>query len=99
MKLIRIMIIFLVVVTALVLAVILYMRQEKFGQIPKGERFERIKKSPNFNDDIFKNLNHTPQMTNESGFWQMTKEYLSAKNKKPINVIPSNGANPPAKSR
>lgn len=89
MKLFRIMIIFLVVIATFILLVTLYMRQEKFGQIPKGERLERIKNSPHFIEGVFKNLNHTPQMTNENGFWQMTKEYFSAKNKKPKNEIPT----------
>jgi L-ascorbate metabolism protein UlaG (beta-lactamase superfamily) len=83
------MIIFFAVIATLVLLITLYMKQEKFGQIPKGERLERIKNSPNFNSGSFKNLNYTPQMTNESGFWQMIKEYFSAQNKKPLNIIPS----------
>lgn len=83
------MIIFLAVIATIFLVITLYMKQEKFGQIPKGERLERINKSPHFKDGSFKNLNYTPQMTNESGFWQMTKEYFSAKNKKPLNAIPS----------
>lgn len=71
------------------IAVFLFMQQPKFGKIPDGERLERIKKSPHFKDGIFKNLNHTPQMTNESGFFSILKEYFSAKDKKPIQKIPS----------
>jgi len=71
------------------LVVTLFMRQPKFGGIPKGERLERIKKSLHYRDGKFRNLNHTPHITNEKGFWQMTKEYFTAKNKKPSNRIPT----------
>ena len=89
MKIKRIMIITLVVTTVLFLTVILYTKQEKFGGIPKGERLERLKKSPNYRDGTFKNLNYTPQLSNDNGFLHMFKEYFSAKNKKPENPLPS----------
>jgi len=81
--------IFFAIVALLALTIAAYMRLPKFGSIPKGERLERIKKSPHFQDGIFKNLSETPQMTNEKGFWQMTKEYFAAKDKKPPAKIPS----------
>lgn len=89
MKLKRIMISSFLAVVLFTLVVAVFMRQAKFGKIPGGERLERIKESPHFKEGIFKNLNHTPQITNEKGFWQMTKDYFSAKNKKPPGVIPS----------
>ncbi len=84
----RIMIVLLSVVVLFSIAD-MYMKLPKFGQIPSGQHLERIQKSPHFKDGIFQNLNHTPQMTNEKGFWQMTKEYFSATNKKPSVSIPS----------
>lgn len=82
----------IVIPSAIVLfafAVFMYMKLPKFGKIPVGQRLERIQKSPHFKDGIFLNLNHTPQMTNEKGFWQMMKEYFSATNKIPSAPIPS----------
>jgi L-ascorbate metabolism protein UlaG (beta-lactamase superfamily) len=89
MKLKRIMIVFLSVLVLLVVVVFVFMQQPKFGKIPTGERLERIQKSPHYIDGTFRNLNHTPQMTNESGFFSMMKEYFSATNKKPLSPIPS----------
>ncbi len=83
------MIIFGSVIVFLVLLVTLFMQQAKFGKIPAGARLERIKKSPHFKDGEFKNLNPTQQITSENGFFQMLKEYFSAKNKKPLQIIPS----------
>jgi len=77
------------IVLLLSAAVFMFMQHPKFGKIPSGERLERIKKSPHFVDGTFRNLNNTPQMTGDLGFFQMMKEYFSSKNKKPINKIPS----------
>jgi len=79
-------IILLVVVIALVVAIT---NQNKFGRIPKGERLERIKKSPNFIEGKFQNLSETPQMSEDARFSTMIKELLFSKNKKPKNSIPS----------
>lgn len=89
MKLKRIMIFTLSIVVLFSIAVIVFMQQPKFGKIPGGARLERIQKSPHFIDGKFRNLNHTPQMTNEKGFGQMMREYFSAENKKPMDTIPS----------
>lgn len=75
------------IVVLLGIAIFVFMQQPKFGKIPRGERLERIQKSPHFRDGEFKNLNRTPQMTNEGGVRQMMKEFFSAENKKPKNVI------------
>ncbi len=78
-----------VVVLLLIALVLAYIKLPKFGRIPEGERLERIRRSPHFQDGYFKNLSETPQMTNEGGFWDMTKEYFNATNKKPPQKIPS----------
>lgn len=81
--------IFFAIVVFLVLSTVAYVSLPKFGSIPKGERLERIQKSPHFHGGIFKNLSETLQMTNEKGFLQMIKESFSARNKKPPVIIPS----------
>jgi L-ascorbate metabolism protein UlaG (beta-lactamase superfamily) len=83
------MIIAFLIVLILCLAVILFFRQPKFGTIPNGQRLERIRNSLHYRNGKFRNLSNTPQITNDKGFGQMTKEYFSAKNKKPEIVIPT----------
>ncbi len=68
---------------------IIVLQHPKFGKNPKGERLERIKNSPHYREGNFQNLHTTPQLTNESGFFSMFKDHISAKNKKPANEIPS----------
>ena len=85
--------IIIVVLIVWALCIFAYMKLPKFGSLPKGKRLERIKQSPHFKDGAFKNLSETPQMTNEDGFWQMTKEYFSATNKKPPGKMPSEKTN------
>ena len=88
-NLIRIMTIILSVIALFFLIVFLFMRQPKFGENPTGKRLERIQKSPNFKEGNFQNLNKTPQMTGDKGFFGMMNDYFSAKNKKPGSAIPS----------
>ena len=67
------------------------MRQAKFGKLATGARLERIKKSPNFRDGKFQNLNVTPQLTEGYGYGQIFYEYFFDRNKRrvPGDVIPS----------
>lgn len=83
------MTIILSVIALFFLIVFLFMRQPKFGENPTGKRLERIQKSPNFKEGNFQNLNKTPQMTGDKGFFGMMNDYFSAKNKKPGSAIPS----------
>jgi len=85
------MIIALLIITILVATVYLFMQQPQFGKIPSGERLERIKKSPNYKDGAFQNLNHTPDLTEGATFLSVMKEFLFSKNeaKKPNQLVPS----------
>ncbi len=51
-----------IVMGALLLVVLLYIRQDKFGKNPAGPRLERITQSPNFKNGKFQNLSKTPTL-------------------------------------
>lgn len=57
------MIFILSVVVLLTITVFLYIRQDKFGKAPSGDRLERIKQSPNYRDGRFQNVHYTPDLT------------------------------------
>lgn len=42
--------------------IFLYMRKEKFGKMPGGERLSKLKLSPNYKNGAFQNINPTPQL-------------------------------------
>ncbi|MEP7377592.1 MAG: MBL fold metallo-hydrolase [Chitinophagaceae bacterium] len=75
----------------LVIFVYAFMQQSLFGKIPAGERLERIKKSPNYKNDSFNNLSHTPQLTEGASFYSVMKEFLFRKSKEvlPAGILPS----------
>jgi L-ascorbate metabolism protein UlaG (beta-lactamase superfamily) len=67
------------------------MRQSKFGKTPSRKRLEVMKKSPNFENGRFKNLNHTPQLTEGHTILGVTYEFLFKKTPRriPVDTIPS----------
>lgn len=68
-----------------------FVQQSKFGNLPKGERLERIKKSPNYKDGEFKNIENTPPLTEGHGFVSILYDWLLVKRKRqsPEDSIPS----------
>ena len=58
------------------LATTLILRQDKFGKLPKGKRLERIKKSPNYRDGEFQNINHTPALSEDATYFGLMKGFL-----------------------
>ena len=68
-KIIRSMIVFLAVAALLVAAIALFMNRPEFGRAPRGERLERIRRSPNYRDGAFRNRHATPQLTSGKGWW------------------------------
>ncbi len=57
----------------------LLLGQSKFGQNPKGERLERVKKSPNYYNGEFKNLNETPVLTSDKSRLQVMMDFMFRK--------------------
>ena len=83
------MITFIAVAVFLVVGINVFMRLQKFGKLPEGERKARIEKSPNYKNGAFTNLNITPQITGEGGFLKIMKDMFSAKNRRPHDIVPS----------
>lgn len=83
------MLTFVAISVFLIVGINLFVRLPKFGKRPDGERKTRIEKSPNYKEGAFKNLNFTPQMTGEGGFVKIMKDIFNAKNRRPVDSIPS----------
>jgi L-ascorbate metabolism protein UlaG (beta-lactamase superfamily) len=81
----------LVIIAALVLAVYVFMQQEKFGGTPAGTRLELIQRSPNFKNGKFQNQSHTPSLTEDATYSSVMKEFFFTKRerKKPAQPLPS----------
>jgi L-ascorbate metabolism protein UlaG (beta-lactamase superfamily) len=81
----------LAVIGVLFVATILYMRQDKFGKAPQGDRLEAMKKSSNFKKGKFENINLTPDLTNGHTMLDVmyTQFFNAASRRTPVDVIPS----------
>lgn len=58
---------------------VLFMNQSSFGRIPRGERLERIRQSPNYKDGEFKNLHETQLMTSGKGRFRSMWDFIFKK--------------------
>ncbi len=73
-------------------APIAFVNQSKFGKTPKGERLEKMQKSPNYTNKSFQNIHPTPTLTEDSNHFAMLTEFILNKNKTrriPQNPIPA----------
>lgn len=70
---------------------ILIMQQSKFGKLPSGKRFERIKESPNYKNGAFRNRSLTPVFSNGASYLSISKEMLFGKKERvtPTDGLPS----------
>ena len=61
------------IIISITIAGIVFLHQPSFGRLPKGERLERIKRSPNYREGEFRNIDTTILMTSHksrpSGIW------------------------------
>ncbi|MFV0592453.1 MAG: MBL fold metallo-hydrolase [Draconibacterium sp.] len=71
----------IIIAIVLVIAVttVIILNQPSFGQLPKGERLERIKKSPNYRDREFQNLSKTVTITSDKNMFQVMMGFLFRK--------------------
>ena len=67
-----------------------FLAQPSFGRNPSGERLERIRRSPNYRDGMFRNQMATPVMTDRKSRWQALWEFVFADRKglRPETVLP-----------
>ncbi|MBL7864890.1 MAG: MBL fold metallo-hydrolase [Cyclobacteriaceae bacterium] len=67
-----------------------YMKQEKFGQAPGEKRVAAFSASPNFKDNIFQNLETTPELVDGRAFDVMfTYFFKTFPRVRPVDTIPS----------
>lgn len=85
------MLLTLIILLVFVVGINLFMRQEQFGKRPTGMRLELIKNSPNYKNNAFQNLSHTPSLTEGVSMYAVLKEFVFSKNefKKPSQNIPT----------
>ena len=69
-----------VIVACVILAVaaagVIFINQPSFGRLPRGERLERIKRSPHYRDGAFHNIQNTLFMTSDKGRWESMWDFL-----------------------
>ena len=61
----------IVLIALLLVAGALFLRQEKLGASPSGERLKRIRQSPQYRDGKFRNLTETPLLSEGHGWWDV----------------------------
>lgn len=85
------MILTIIILTSFALAIYVFMQQAQFGKRPTGKRLELLKKSPNYRNNSFQNLSHTPDLTEGVSIFSVLKEFLFNNNKlkKPSQKIPT----------
>ena len=81
----------LIIVLAIATTVFLFMQQPIFGSRSKGRRLERIKKSANFRNGRFQNIEHTPNFGEGFTPKKVMWDFLTQKvpNKRPKQTLPS----------
>lgn len=81
----------LILIIVCIATVVAFMQQTKFGKLPAGNRFEAIKKSPNFKNGSFQNQSITPSLTEGASFLSILKEFVfgDKKRRSPADEIPS----------
>lgn len=67
----------------------LFTKHPKFGKLPSGARKQRIQNSNNFRNNSFQNLQNTPSFAEGESYYSIFKKFISKKNRKPLNRIPS----------
>ncbi len=57
----------------------LFLLTPRFGRLPRGERLERVRRSPNFRDGEFRNAEPTALMTSEKSRWNAMLDFVFKK--------------------
>ena len=91
-RMIKILIAIVCVVAVLAAGIAIFLHTPPFGRLPQGERLERIRRSPNFRDGEFRNLEPTALMTSEKGRWEAMLDFVfkeSPKGLRPEQPVPA----------
>lgn len=81
---------FLSIVAVPVLIIFFYIRQDKFGKAPSGERLALLKQSPHYRDGKFNNMSPTPQLAEGYSIAGViyTQIFKKAPRRRPAGSIP-----------
>lgn len=66
----------------------IYTQHPKFGKLPDGARLDKIKRSPSYSGDGFKNLIPTPVLADDRSFVSVGISYLFSKKDRPVPPLP-----------
>lgn len=84
------MILTALILTGLAVATFLFMQQSTFGHDPAKVRLERIKRSPNYRDGAFQNIETTAVMRQDASYRSMLTDFFNKpKDNVPPKPIPS----------
>ena len=79
------------ILSILVIAVYLFMKQPQFGKVASGDRLEIIKRSPHYKRGQFLNISNTPALSEGVSYYSVLKEFFFGKSKRgiPGSSLPS----------
>lgn len=77
-----------VIAFILVASAVFYTRLPKFGTLPEGIHLEKVKNSPHYQDEEFKNLVVTPQFVEGSSVISNTCKFLFSPKDRPSPSVP-----------
>ncbi len=84
------MLLTLFILTGLIATTFLFMQQSTFGSNPATTRLERIKRSPNYRDGVFQNLEKTEVMREDASYVGMMSDFINKdKDNTPPKPLPS----------
>lgn len=81
--------IILLIAISLSLSTFLFLNTERFGKHPSGERLAKIKKSVNYRNGSFQNINETPMLTEDVSYGKVLYDFFIHSKPKEPNNIPS----------
>ena len=76
------------IILVIIVSVYLFMQTARFGALPSGENLKKIQLSPRYQDGQFRNLSHTPQLTEGANLFGVLKEFYFDKSKQKIPPAP-----------
>jgi L-ascorbate metabolism protein UlaG (beta-lactamase superfamily) len=85
------MMVFLIIILIIIIGGSLFLRLPQFGKKSHGEALKKIAASPNYRNEQFQNLSHTPQLAGNASLFKVMREFFFNKDKRnvPATIIPS----------
>ncbi len=81
----------LTVILVLLVVTLVLLNHPSFGRAPRGERLERIKRSPHFKEGRFRNITPTKTLSSDKSWMASVYEFvfLKVKDLRPVNQLPA----------